>query len=34
MERQIASTDKEIDKLIYEFYGITEQERKIVEQTT
>ncbi len=34
MERQIASTDKEINRLVYELYGITEQERKIIEETT
>lgn len=31
LERQIASTDKEIDRLVYELYGLTEEEIKIVE---
>ncbi|MHB1458140.1 MAG: Eco57I restriction-modification methylase domain-containing protein [Armatimonadota bacterium] len=31
IERQIASTDREIDKLVYELYGLTEDEIKIVE---
>jgi hypothetical protein len=31
LEREIASTDREIDELIYELYGITEEERKIME---
>lgn len=31
LERQIASTDAEIDNLVYELYGITDEERKIVE---
>ena len=30
-ERQIAATDAEIDKLVYELYGLTEDEIKIVE---
>ncbi len=34
IERQIAATDKEIDELVYELYGLTEEERKIVEGTT
>lgn len=29
--RQIASTDREIDRLVYELYGLTEDEIKIVE---
>ncbi|MGQ9628246.1 MAG: Eco57I restriction-modification methylase domain-containing protein [Anaerolineae bacterium] len=29
--RQIEATDKEIDKLVYELYGLTEEEIKIVE---
>ena len=28
---QIDATDKEIDKLVYELYGLTEEEIKIVE---
>ena len=31
IERQIAATDREIDKLVYELYGLTEDEIKIVE---
>jgi len=33
LEREIASTDAEIDNLVYELYGITDEERKIVEGT-
>lgn len=31
VERSIATTDAEIDSLVYELYGITEEERKIIE---
>lgn len=31
-ERQIAAADREIDKLVYELYGLTEEEIKIVEE--
>lgn len=31
IEAQIAQTDKEIDNLVYDLYGLTEEERKIVE---
>jgi hypothetical protein len=31
LEREIASTDREIDELVYELYGITDKERKIIE---
>jgi type I restriction-modification system DNA methylase subunit len=31
LERQIAATDAEIDELVYELYGITDEERKIIE---
>jgi type I restriction-modification system DNA methylase subunit len=31
IEREIAGTDAEIDNLVYELYGITDEERKIVE---
>jgi len=34
LKRQIAATDKEIDELVYELYGLTEEERKIVEGTS
>jgi hypothetical protein len=30
-QRQIDATDREIDKLVYELYGLTEEEVKIVE---
>ncbi|MEP7235489.1 MAG: TaqI-like C-terminal specificity domain-containing protein, partial [Ignavibacteriota bacterium] len=30
-ERQIAATDREIDKLVYELYGLTEEEIAIIE---
>ncbi len=33
IQRQVAATDKEIDELVYELYGITDEERKIVEGT-
>lgn len=33
LERDIASTDSEIDELVYELYGITDEERKIIEGT-
>lgn len=31
LEREIAATDVEIDELVYELYGITDEERKIIE---
>ncbi|MCL4479097.1 MAG: hypothetical protein M1381_08395 [Deltaproteobacteria bacterium] len=31
LQRQIDTTDKQIDELAYELYGITEEERKIIE---
>jgi hypothetical protein len=34
IKRQIAATDKEIDDLVYELYGLTEEERNIVEHST
>jgi type I restriction-modification system DNA methylase subunit len=33
-QRQIDATDKEIDRLVYELYGLTEDEIKIVEEGT
>jgi hypothetical protein len=30
-DRQIAATDKQVDALVYELYGLTEDEVKIVE---
>ena len=34
IERQIKATDDQIDQLVYELYGLTEEERKIVEGKT
>jgi type I restriction-modification system DNA methylase subunit len=31
LEREIASTDRETDELVYELYAITDEERKIIE---
>ena len=31
IQRQIDATDKQIDKLVYDLYGLTEEEIKIVE---
>jgi type II restriction/modification system DNA methylase subunit YeeA len=31
LDREIKSTDAEIDRLVYELYGLTEEEIKIVE---
>jgi hypothetical protein len=31
IQRQIDATDREIDQLVYELYGLTEKEIKIVE---
>ena len=32
-QRQIDATDKQIDELVYELYGLTEEEIKLVEGT-
>jgi hypothetical protein len=32
LEREIAATDAQIDNLVYELYGITEKERKLIEE--
>lgn len=32
LERQVLSTDRQIDQLVYELYGLTEEEIKIVEE--
>ena len=32
LERQIAATDKAIDQLVYELYGLTEDEIRLVEE--
>ena len=31
LEREIAATDEQIDNLVYELYGITDEERGIIE---
>lgn len=31
LEREIASTDREIDELVYDLYGITDEEGKVIE---
>jgi hypothetical protein len=31
LQRQISNTDNQIDQLVYELYGLTEEEIKIVE---
>ena len=33
VDREIAATDAEIDGLVYELYGITDEDRRIVEGT-
>jgi hypothetical protein len=32
IQRQIDATDRQIDRLMYELYGLTEEEIKIVEE--
>ena len=32
LKRQIEKTDHEIDERVYELYGITEKERKLIEE--
>ncbi len=34
LQRQIAATDAQIDKLVYELYNLTEEEIKIVEEAS
>jgi hypothetical protein len=34
IEREIAITDEKIDDIVYGLYGITEEERKIIEEKT
>jgi len=34
LERQIAATDAEIDRLVYELYGLTDEEIRLVEEAT
>ncbi len=33
LEREIAATDAEIDDLVFKLYGITDEERKIIESS-
>ena len=34
VQRQIGATDRQIDRLVYELYDLTEEEIKIFEQAT
>ena len=34
LQRQIDATDRQIDELVYELYGLTEEEINIVEEAT
>jgi hypothetical protein len=34
LQRQIEATDQQIDKLVYELYGLTEEEIAIVEASS
>jgi hypothetical protein len=34
VQRQIDVTDKQIDQLVYELYGLTDEEIRIVEEAT
>ena len=34
LQGQIAATDRQIDRLVYELYGLTEEEIRIVEEKT
>ena len=34
IQRQIGATDRQIDQLVYELYGLTEEEIRIVEEAT
>jgi hypothetical protein len=33
LKKQIAETDREIDEMVYDLYGITKEERKIIEES-
>jgi hypothetical protein len=33
LQRQIAVTDRQIDNLVYELYGLTKQEVKVAEES-
>ena len=32
LQRQIKSTDRQIDELVYQLYGLTEEEKRIVQE--
>ncbi len=34
LQRQIDATDRQIDQLVYELYGLTDNENRIVEEAT
>jgi len=34
VQRQTAATDNQIDRLVYELYGLTDEEIRIVEEAT
>lgn len=34
LKRQIGATDRQIDQLVYELYGLTDEEIRIVEENT
>ena len=34
LQRQLDATDAQIDRLVYDLYGLTDDEIKIVEETT
>jgi hypothetical protein len=34
LERQISATDTQLDRLVYDLYGLTQEEIKIVEGAT
>jgi hypothetical protein len=34
LQRQVVATDRQIDRLVYELYGLTEEEIRIVEGAT
>ena len=34
LKHQIEATDREIDRLVYNLYGLTDKEIRIVEETT
>ena len=34
LQRQIDATDRQIDQLVYQVYGLTDEESRIVEEAT